>query len=858
MTYESKLPNPLITKIPNEPVDAVPELWNPRYEEVDENFENLDQRQQSVEDEIAAARAGEESLPDVINAIVEQIGGISGTLSGLASPTSIQNAVNLDWLYRGRRIAFELFATGYELRNHQGVGIISGVMGDDSIDIESTAGIKAGEDYVLFDGEETALVRVTAIHSDKRLRLSSNLPRAWGAGAVLTGSTFAARPEGGVDARVGAQWVSKALNLGDDRGARAIVIRRTLSAGVVRLFFRDSHTTAWTECYWSVRRSGGGTSGVPAGMADYEYIASMRGDGFLRIEVDGEDVAIRHIVGLGAGTELGGYINPLMRPARPSILQPADEAIDVGETPTITVSGYSSPAGNAFAYSRVLLSLSATFDTVLHDSGRIPSMTYSVPAGVIAAGAQIYQAAEVEDAAGLVSERSVVTSFTAKSSFAYVNTPTIISPTNGQTEIPEQPTIQLSAFATTGESDTHKGSQFQFRLEHGTWDLPFHDSGLVTATKTSYTPPAGVIPAGEARVVIRARQEGNTLGQSEWSADVVVTTKQLFAQMLGIVQTSTGGGAGAWQRVNEKFESIATTPATFNNHPVYAAITPQAIDGQAMVRIPRFYVKEGVVPSGAHSGKRYWLVSDQPADGFAVHPAFMLSGSPIDQFWVGQYQGVADGSKLGSSTGKSPLVSIDFPTMQARATARNVSGVSGFQLWDIYQLSAIQTLALIEMGGSDSQTLIGQGNVSGGSVMAVDNATVAQASWRGIVGLWGNIWQMVDGLQTDASSRYKIWDKNGNKSYITTTKTAPASGWPVTMATESGADFDLGFVFAASTTDGTQGNGSYGDYFYQAANCVAYSGGSYGGGAGAGLFNLNVNRAASHAHASIGGRLAKV
>mgnify|MGYP000971887931 CR=1 FL=1 len=63
--------------------------------------------------------------------------------------------------------------------------------------------------------------------------------------------------------------------------------------------------------------------------------------------------------------------------------------------------------------------------------------------------------------------------------------------------------------------------------------------------------------------------------------------------------------------------------------------------------------------------------------------------------------------------------------------------------------SAIQTLALIEMGGSDSQTLVGQGYVSGSSALAVDNATVAQATWRGIVGLWGNVWQMVDGLQTD-------------------------------------------------------------------------------------------------------------
>lgn len=864
MTTErvSKLPVEKITKMPHDvEVDAVASLWNGPYSEIDQNFENLDFRQQDSEEALAGITSqieGATKPSEVIAAIISQVGGISGSLSDLASPVAIQNAVGLDWLYRGRRISFELFAAGYELRNHPGVGVVSGVMGDDSIDVESTAGIRSGEDYILFDGEETALIRVTAVLSSQRLRLANNLSRAWDAGAVLTGSTLAARPEGGVTGKVGAQWVSRPLNLGDDRTARAVVIRRTMSASEVRLFFRDSYTTNWTECYWSVRRSGGGTSGVPAGMADYEYVVSMRGDGFLRIEVDGEDVDIRHIVGLGAGTELGGYVNPLMRPSKPVIIQPADGATEVGETPTFTVGGYHSPAGNAFAYSRILLSLSETFDTVLYDSGRIPSLTYSMPAGVITEGAHIYEKAEVGDVAGLVSEQSDVTSFTAKSSFAYVNTPVIISPSDGQTEIPEQPTLQMSSFATTGGADTHEGSQWQIRLESETWDNPLHDTGLTVAAKTMYTPPAGVIPAGEQRIVLRGRQKGSVLGYSEWSADVVVTTKLLFAQMIGIVMTSTGGGAGTWQRVNEKFEPISTTAATFNNHPTYAAITPQTIDGQAMVRIPRFYVKAGTVPSGPDAGKRYWLISDQPAAGFELHPAFMLAGNPIEQFWVGAYQGVADGSKLGSSAGKTPLVSIDFPTMQARAAARNVSGVSGFMLWDIYQLSAIQALMLIEMGGSDSQALIGQGHVSGSGAFNVDHATVAQASWRGIVGIWGNVWQMVDGLRTDANSRYEIWDKNGNRGYVSTGITAPASGYPVTMAIESGANYDTAFVFAPSTTNSAQGNGSYGDYFYQNPNCVAYHGGYWSYGADAGLFLLNVYYAASDSGSGVGGRLAKV
>lgn len=848
-----------ITPIPNDEPEAIPSLWNVRYEQIDANFAGLDQRQASTENEIEAARAGGDSLADTIDAIITQIGGISGTLNGLASPTSVQSAVSLDWLYRNRRIAFELFAAGYNLQNHLGVSVVAGIMGDDSLDIADTSGVKVGEDYLLSDATDTALVRITAIHSGTRLRLAANLSRNWGASAKLTGSTLVSLPEGGVDGAIGSQWVSRALNLGDDNTSRAVVIRRSLSAGEARLYFRDAHTTNWTERAWSVRRSGGGTSGVPEGFADYEYVVPMRGDGYLRLVVDGEPMVIKHVVALGSGTEQGGYVNPLMRPNAPTIGSPATGTTNVIETPTLTASNYVSPAGNAFSTAQFQISTSSTFASVLHDSGERSAMTYSVPAGVLAVNTTFYVRARVKDVAGLVSDWATITSFTTRASYAYVNTPTVVTPTNGQTEIPEQPTLQSGAFATTGGADTHASSQWQIRLAAGTWAAPLHDSGASTTAKTSYTVPAGALVAGQTQYVMRVRHTGTALGASEWSSDIAFTTKQQFAQIIGIVCTATGGAAGAWQRIDENFAAITTTAATFNNHPTYAGVVAQTIDGQAMMKVPKYYLKTGTVPSGPYAGKRYWMVSDQPVSGFTAHPAFMSAGAAIDQFWVGKYQGTNDGgTKLGSTAGVTPLVSINFSTMQACAIARNTGGVTGFGLWNIYQLSAIQTLALIEMGGSDSQTLVGQGHVSGSAALAVDNATVAQATWRGIVGLWGNVWQMVDGLQTDASSKYLIWDKNGNKTYKTTSLTAPTSNYPITMATATGTDYDLATVFAAETTNATAGNGTYGDYFYQAASCVAYHGGRWSGGAGAGLFDLDVSNAASNSNTYIGGRLAKV
>lgn len=853
------LPHPNITPIPNNEPEAIPSLWNVRYQEIDENFNNLDDRTEALESEIRMARAGKPDLSQTINAIITQIGGISGTLNSLASPASVQRAVSLDWLYRNRRIAFELFAPGYTLQNHMGVSVVSGVMGDDSLDVADTSGIKAGEDYLLSDATNTALVRVTAILSATRLRLAANLTRNWGSGAKLTGSTLTTRPEGGADAGIGAQWVSRVINLGEDNASRAVVIRRTLNAGEVRLYYRDAYTTTWTERPWSVRRSGGGTSGVPDGFADYEYVIPMRGDGYLRLVVEGEAMEIKHIVALGGITGLSGYINPLMRPHAPTISSPANGATNVVETPTLTVSNYVSPAGNAFATVQFQISTNNTFTTILHDSGERSAMTYSVPPGVLPANTTFHVRARVKDVAGLVSDWSPTISFTTRTTYAYVNTPTVIAPINGQTDIPEQPTFQSSAFGVTGDSDTHASSQWQIRLASGSWATPLHDSGPITTARTSYTVPAGVLVDGQTQYVMRVLHIGTNLGASEWSSDVAFTTRQRFANIIGIVCTSTGGGAGAWQRINEHFQSITTTAATFSNHPVYAGIVDQAIDGQAMVRIPKFYIRTGVVPSGTHAGKRFWMISDQPVSGFSVHPAFMHNGIEINQFWVGKYQGTDDGgTKLGSRAGVTPLVSVDFTTMQARANARNTGGVTEFSLWNIYQLSAIQMLALIEMGGSDSQTLIGQGNVNGSSNLETDHPTTAQATWRGIVGLWGNVWQMVDGLRTDANGRYEVWDRHGNRTYQTTTRTAPGNGYQVTMATDTGTNYDLSMIFAPSTTDVTAGNGTFADYFWGSASCVAFHGGDRSSGALAGLFSLGITVTASFMHSSVGGRLAKV
>lgn len=809
----------------------------------------------------AAVDANKQATDQVTSQLAQRLDGVESS-----SAVSVQKAQALDWMYRNNVINFEMFVKGYTLIDLAPVAVVQGVNGDDSLDVADTSGLRVGEFYVLndptaLDGDGelspvSALVQVQAVLSGQRVRLAANMSRDWGPSARVVRSSIKVLGASNAAAVPGDIYLTRSINIGTDQAGGAVVIRRSLSGGLARLYYRDGYQPTWRETGWSLRRTGGD---IPAGFADYEYILPMRGDGWLRLGVEGEAMIIAHIVALGSSTGLGGFINPDLRPNTPLISAPAAAATNIMERPTLALAAYSSPAGNAQAAVRFQLSTSASFATILHDSGALTSgLSYALPGGILAAGVTFYWRGQVQDVAGLWSDWMTVASFTTAASFVYVAAPSITGPAANAVDVPEQPTLTFSAFTVVGGSDTYKSAQVRIRAADGTYAVPVWDSGADTVNKLSMVVPAGKLKAGLS-FYLQHRQEGTARGWSEWSAEIKITTKSQFANVIGIAMLATGGGAGTWSRIDEKGAAKVTDVSYFSSHATYGAIQDQMIDGQYMVRIPAFYVKRGTIASGAYAGKKAVWISDQPAAGFSLHPAFMEAGAPLQQFWVGKYQGVADGSKLGSKPGLMPMVSIDFSSMQGRAAARNTTGVSGFALWSIYQLSAIQTLTMIEMGGADSQALIGQGNTANWAVQVVDSAVVAQATWRGIVGLWGNVQQFVDGLQVDGARKYKVWDRNGNKTYLTTTIVAPGSStYPVTMAEDIGVDYDLRDIFVPATGDSAASNGSYGDIFSVGVSSVACIGGNVNQGTNPGLFALNISKTLASTDSSVGGRLAKV
>ena len=329
-----------------------------------------------------------------------------------------------------------------------------------------------------------------------------------------------------------------------------------------------------------------------------------------------------------------------------------------------------------------------------------------------------------------------------------------------------------------------------------------------------------------------------------------------LTEPIGVALVQPGGGAGVWDRVDLNGNPIMVPPGYFSSRPEYQ-LNVTSIDSQSMVNIDKFHYLRKTLSSGPYTGKEAWFVNKTAFTGSAVHPAFLnTSGQEIDTFYVGAYEAFADGtSKAGSQNNKPPLVSIDFPTMVARCEARNTGGVTGFSLINIYQLAAIQYLALVEMGAPDAQSILGRGNVDSNPGSAMNTGTT-DAIWRALHELWGNVWCMVQGIQ-QTNGQLQIWKNDGSQTFIDTGVTLPNSGYIATMSNAIGTGFNLNALFIPATV----GSGSWGDYFYitkDGTTKVCYHGGSWNDGSNYGLFGLNLDYPSSHSYTNGGGRLAKV
>jgi len=266
-------------------------------------------------------------------------------------------------------------------------------------------------------------------------------------------------------------------------------------------------------------------------------------------------------------------------------------------------------------------------------------------------------------------------------------------------------------------------------------------------------------------------------------------------------------------------------------------------NGQVMVEIPKFYYRH-IYDGGEHE----FFVTDQPAPGFKLHPAFKRGADEKNYIYVGAYEAgeaaEAAGIVLTSVSGVAPVVNQTRAQFRSTAQTRG----TGWSQIDAQTWSAIQMLYLIEYADTNCQTKIGAGRtntsnaVASGRCDGLNGASGvgldATVSYRGMENLWGNVWDFVDGINIEADRKVYIAEHNFaddtfDGDYQATGFILPSSDNYITDWTYSEA-YD--WLLLPSSVGGSAST-YIPDYFTQAVgNRVLLAGCSWSGNTQAGLF----------------------
>ncbi|MDR3076467.1 MAG: hypothetical protein LBU26_04120 [Synergistaceae bacterium] len=215
-------------------------------------------------------------------------------------------------------------------------------------------------------------------------------------------------------------------------------------------------------------------------------------------------------------------------------------------------------------------------------------------------------------------------------------------------------------------------------------------------------------------------------------------------------------------RIDENGNFIELSKEDFDGHPVWGGISDIKSDGQAMVKIPKCYIKRGEAPAGSDAdGADCWWLSAEPLPGFKLAPAFLrFDGSEMDYFLLGKYEACfTDGGELlGSRGGKVSAVGLSWDEAKTKTSSRG----AGWHIWDIQELAVIQYLALIELCSFDVQEKISQGPTQK-PLTGTTNVV-----YRGIHGLWRHVWQLIDGIDSANARTIRLFSEDGKRRLMNT------------------------------------------------------------------------------------------
>lgn len=243
-------------------------------------------------------------------------------------------------------------------------------------------------------------------------------------------------------------------------------------------------------------------------------------------------------------------------------------------------------------------------------------------------------------------------------------------------------------------------------------------------------------------------------------------------------------------------------------------------NGYNYVFIPNIWVKN----EGSGGQGTLYTIHEEEVEGSHIHPAFVTNGEV---------------NPTGVLIGEDIVGGGQKYTDLLTAAAQYGTGVLPYNIYDHH---LIARLMLIEYESADLQTLITGSN------------TGQNANYHGIKNAWGDatnsrhFW--IYGLDTNNTlginnQNIHILSNDMDGTMVDTGIAPCGGGWPVTLLRTKGTKFDLGDVFLAATVDGTEGNGTLGDYQFLIAGSAFYA--HYTRGSDRGPFYLNASAPASTA-----------
>ncbi len=215
--------------------------------------------------------------------------------------------------------------------------------------------------------------------------------------------------------------------------------------------------------------------------------------------------------------------------------------------------------------------------------------------------------------------------------------------------------------------------------------------------------------------------------------------------------------------------ATASTPleagfSSFSAVEPWKSMSKVTVSNSTMIKLPKFWFKRW-----KDSSYEYIQISNKERTGFSIHPAFTHNNKTQDYIYVGAYLTSGSQTNQVSTSGATPLTTLTRGNWRSGARSKG----TGWGLLDITTWSAIQMLYLVEFADSNSQIKLGHGRTTSsaiqtGSSDSIPNLTGGDSSgtvsvvYRGIEDVYGNYWQILDGLNI---SEANYWVCNVQNNY---------------------------------------------------------------------------------------------